>query len=343
MASTAPLTALPKSKSKASASAAAATAANVAASHLHKELELESQDTENLEFVHPEHVVPPRTYSGIQDLIIVCCHAIFHPDVESPSFPLHSPYDEKNWHLAPFQKSNPDTGKPGEQGTFVQHVQAGLDALLLGVDAESPVKSILVLSGGATKSSLTSMSESRSYYHAALAQELAQGNFGGGRAHQAFRKGWVLLEEHATDSFQNLLFSILLFRRTTGVYPKRIRVITHAFKAKRFLELHAPAIRWPKERVQVQGIDPVMSSAELESTLCGEDKHGRAPWKEDPLGTGKLLGDKRRQRGWDERAIDELTEDLEESVKELVRGTLPENLPWEQSLSESSEDTDDTT
>ncbi|KAF2130616.1 hypothetical protein P153DRAFT_375322 [Dothidotthia symphoricarpi CBS 119687] len=339
MASAALPKSLPRSKTKVSAPTTASTASDNAALHLHKELELEPQDTENLDFVHPDHVVPPRMYSGIENLIVVCCHAIFHPDVESPSFPLNSPYDEKNWHLAPFQKSNAETGKPGEHETFIQHVQAGLDALLVGVDAETPIKSLLVLSGGATKPSLTPLSEARSYYHAALARELAQGYLGGGRAHQAFRKGWILLEEHATDSFQNLLFSILLFRRTTGVYPKRIRVITHAFKAERFLELHAPAIRWPKDRVLVQGIDPVMSSAELETTLRGEREYGCAPWKQDPLGTGGLLNSKRRERGWDGGVMEELTQDLEKSVIELVRGTVPNTLPWEQLAAKLPEDT----
>jgi hypothetical protein len=166
-------------------------------------------------------------------------------------------------------------------------------------------------------------------YHAALAEGLAQGHRGGGRTHQLFRKGRILLEEHATDSFQNLLLSILLFRRTTGFYPKRIRIITHAFKSRRFLDLHAPAIRWPKDRIQVQGIDPIMSSAELDSTLTGEEKTGYAPWKEDPLGTGELLSAKRKERGWDENIVGELIESMEESVKELLQGIVPSNLPWE--------------
>jgi hypothetical protein len=143
-----------------------------------------------------------------------------------------------------------------------------------------------------------------------------------------FSKGYILLEEQATDSFQNLLFSILLFRKTTGKYPKQIRIITHAFKAKRFLELHAPAIRWPKDRVQVQGIDPVMSIADLESTLRGEEENGYAAWKEDPMGTGDLLGGKRKLRGWDASKTAELFKNLEDSVRKLFQGSVSDDLPW---------------
>ena len=276
----------------------------------------------NEDFTHPDHVIPPRDYTGFESLVIVCCHAIFHPDASSPDFALFSPYDETNWHLAPFQKSNPDTGKPGEQETFVAHALAGIDVLASELSPDVPSRTLLVMSGGPTKPSLTSLSEARSYYHASLAQELAQGNLGGGRAHQLYSQGRILLEEHATDSFQNLLFSILLFRRTTGEYPNKIRVITHAFKARRFLDLHAPAIRWPSERIQVQGIDPVMSGSEREETIKGEEEYGYTPWLEDPLGTGEVLAGKRRTRGWEEQVAEQLTEGLEDSVKELLKLSL---------------------
>jgi hypothetical protein len=220
-------------------------------------------------------------------------------------------------------------GKPGEHSTFVAHAKAGVDALIVSPEDSRKETNLLIFSGGATKRSDTPLSEARSYYHAALAEELAEGHRGGGRTYTLFSKGRILLEEHATDSFQNLLFSILLFRRTTGSYPKTIRIVTHAFKAPRFLELHSPAIRWPKDRILVQGIDPIMASSELESTLEGEKKYGFSPWKEDALGTGDSLGSKRKQRGWDQNVLEKLTEGLEESVKQLVRGTVPAVLPWE--------------
>lgn len=323
MSSNTPWNGLPKSKSTL---VSIRSATNEYAAHANTNRAW--QTPEDPDFVHPDHVIPPPSYPSAENLIIVCCHAIFVPDAEDPGFPLHSPQDESNWLLAPFQKSNPHTGKPGEHETFLAHVKAGLDALTIRTDQEHPPSNLLVLSGGATKRLQTTMSEARSYYHAALAEELAEGHLHGGRAHRMFSKGYVLLEERATDSLQNLLFSILLFKKTTGNYPKHIRIITHAFKARRFLELHAPAIRWPADRIHVQGIDPVMSCEELTSTLAGEERHGYAPWKEDPLGVGEILSTKRKQRGWEDNSLADFQEDLEDSVRDILHGQVPEQLPW---------------
>jgi hypothetical protein len=326
MAAAASLSALPKSKS--SNAAPTTTPAPIPSASAHQQAEDYLQAADNSDFAHPDHVITERNYSGFEDLVIVCCHAIYIPNAESHDFPLYSPQDERNWHLAPFQKSSQETGKPGEHVTFMQHAQVGIDALTINPTNADLEKNILVFSGGPTKQDKTDMSEARSYYHAALAEELAQGHLGGGRTHSLFARGRILLEEHATDSLQNLLLSILLFRRTTGHYPRQIRLITHAFKSKRFLELHAPALRWPASRIQVQGIDPVMSSTDLESTLKGEEEFGYALWKEDPLGGREKLSGKRRQRGWDESVIGELLEGLEEGVRQLVEGKVPDKVPW---------------
>lgn len=335
MASAANLTVLPKSRAHTENGRTTTRSSEGDATTYHGKV----ATLENPDFEHPAQVESsgPKYNKNIVDLVIVCCHAIFHPDVEAPDFPTHNPHDEGNWHLAPFQKSDPATGKPGEHETFLAHIQASLDIMTTGTNATwredvpwNQDSTLLVFSGGATKEKLTPLSEARSYYHAVLAQELGQGHIGGGRAHELHSKGRILLEEDATDSLQNLLFSILLFRRTVGRYPENIRVVTHAFKSKRFLELHAPAIRWPKDRIQVQGLDPVMSRAEIESTLTGEEEFGYAPWKQDPLGTGELLSGKRKQRGWDDKQVTALVEGLEMSVEKLLEGDASEELPWAQ-------------
>ncbi|KAJ6283201.1 hypothetical protein J3E71DRAFT_35100 [Bipolaris maydis] len=331
MASAAPLVDLPRSKSKSKSQPSASTASPAKTPEKvqarptveHGQL-LPNQDP----FVHPPHVIPRPSYPNVHTLVIVCCHAIFLPNADTPHLPLFSPYDESNWLLAPFQKADAAAGKPGEHETFLSHIKAGIDALTVGTDANHPISSILVFSGGATKRADTLKTEARSYYHAALAAELAQGHLGGGRAYNLYNKGYILLEEEATDSFQNLLFSILRFRNVTGRYPKQIRVITHAFKAKRFLELHAPTIKWPKSRIQIQGIDPIMTQDALTSTLLGEEKSGYAAWKEDPMGTGALLGGKRQLRGWNASTGARHFKHLEDSVKELFQGEVSDELPW---------------
>lgn len=323
MAPTTPPKALPKSNlQRSNTSGSIGKPASVAPP---KEATPPTAGLDNPSFVHPDHEIPERSYVGFENLVIVCCHAIFHPDPSSSNFPLNSPYDEDNWHLAPFQESNTANGKSGEHETFLGHISAGLDALTIGSWAEN---SLLVFSGGATKTSRTTLSEARSYYHAALALELYHGRPAGGRATDLYDAGRMLLEEHATDSFQNLLFSILLYRQRTGSYPKAIRIVTHSFKTRRFLNLHAPAIHWPSTRIRVQGIDPIMSRAEYESTLASEEKLGYSAWKEDPLGNGVLLGRKRLERGWDEATTQELGDGLEQNVKRLLDGEASQDLPW---------------
>ncbi|KAF2262751.1 hypothetical protein CC78DRAFT_467397 [Lojkania enalia] len=332
MAPATPSRTLPKSNfqhSLASASAhgpvAAPAAADINESTPRWDQDAVDKARDSPSFSHPDHVIPPPSYDGVENLVVVCCHAIFHPDVLDPSFPLNSPHNESNWYLAPFQESNAETGKPGEHETFLAHMSAGVETLTIGPWADS---SVLVFSGGVTKAALTPLSEARSYYHAALAEAMVNGYRDGGPVKTLFDQGRILLEEQATDSFQNLLFSILLFRQTTGFYPKQIRIITHAFKSKRFLDLHAQAIRWPVDRVRVEGIDPIMSSAEYGDTLGGEQRFGYALWLGDPLGTGEILSMKRKQRGWVDEASQQLATGLEESVQELINGRITESLPW---------------
>lgn len=162
--------ALPRSKTYASTSPIAPThnpatatgtvRSDEAAARRHGEEEIRA--AENSDFAHPDHVIPPRQYNGFDDLIIVCCHAVYLPDAESDDFPLHSPHDERNWLLAPFQKSDPATGKLGEQSTFVAHAQAGVDALTINPENADLEKNLLVFTGGVTKRSATPVSEARS-------------------------------------------------------------------------------------------------------------------------------------------------------------------------------------
>ena len=66
----------------------------------------------------------------------------------------------------------------------------------------------------------------------------------------------VTTEDHALDSFQNLLFSIARFHEYTGHYPTEITVVGYEFKRPRFIELHRAALRWPIQRFHYIGIDP---------------------------------------------------------------------------------------
>ena len=64
-------------------------------------------------------------------------------------------------------------------------------------------------------------------------------------------------EDHALDSYQNLLFSIARFRAVTGRYPAKITVVGYKMKGPRFTHLHRRAVGWPEEeeRWRYVGID----------------------------------------------------------------------------------------
>ncbi len=125
------------------------------------------------------------------------------------------------------------------------------------------------------------------------------------------------MEEWSTDSFQNVLFSLITFQHhiaeiskgrprgdgTKGPYPKCLVIVAHEFKRRRFINLHNRALRFPRERVELVGIDPDWTKEEREQTARGETERGYKAWESDLYGTGEILEGKRRQRGWDEEGF----------------------------------------
>jgi hypothetical protein len=247
-----------------------------------------------------------------QNLIIVCCHAIYPAAGEDLT--------ESQWVLQPFQASNDSTGKPGEHETFILHIKAGFQ------DLQNDPSALLVFSGGRTITGY--WSEAKAYLR--VLSMLPD--------HDPDLEQRILLEEAATDSYQNLLFSILAFRRHVGVYPSKVTVITHAFKERRFLELHGPAIKWPAQRIRVQGLNTPFTWAELKDVWQSEEKRGYDVFVEDPYGVRPPLSEKRISRHWKAAAIEELSfPELEPEVKKLLeweggesgREIFLEKLPWE--------------
>ncbi|KAH8424350.1 DUF218 domain protein [Aspergillus melleus] len=227
-------------------------------------------------------------------LIIVCCHAIY---LGGPTKGVS--VDE--WLIEPFQK--------GETPTFTAHVKAGLQAA-----AEDP-ESLLVFSGGATKRPLTDLAEGDSYLN--LAKDNAYFTYS-----NKINTLQITTETHATDSYQNVLFSLLKFRVHTGHYPTRVTIVTHEFKRKRFMEYHFPAVGLApvstcsasastsiptgadRHRSSSQcegdviGINPPEEVTSEASLIAGEEKRGIGLWKEDRYGVQAELAGKRAKRGW---------------------------------------------
>jgi hypothetical protein len=124
------------------------------------------------------------------------------------------------------------------------------------------------------------------------------------------------MERYATDSFQNILFPLLLFpvfvnaiskSRPPGpplqqllVYPDHLTIVSHAFKRHRFMALHLPGLRYPvaSDRLKYIGLDPPMTESRRAEVEAGELCRAVKAWEHDLYGVGKVLMEKRRARGW---------------------------------------------
>lgn len=186
--------------------------------------------------------------------------------------------DEKDWFLLDYQKGQ------GLPQAIYAHIFTGID------EARKDTKSLLIFSGGETRSVSGPQTESQAYYHVADAMNLWPDN--------SSVRARTSTEEFATDSFENLLFSICRFREITGSYPKEITVVSFSFKRRRFEMLHAPALRWPEDRFRYVGVDPPESTGfDLQRSTEGESKNAAAPFEKDPYGChSTVLQEKRKAR-----------------------------------------------
>jgi hypothetical protein len=63
------------------------------------------------------------------------------------------------------------------------------------------------------------------------------------------------LQEHARDSFENLLFSLCRFYELAGHYPQHVTVVSYRLKERRFQGLHRAALGWPEGRFSFRGTE----------------------------------------------------------------------------------------
>lgn len=257
----------------------------------------------------PQETPPPTDFSTLTELVVVCGHATFvgsRKDIMS----------EDQWLLQPFQRSNPATGKRGEHETFISHILSATFAV-----ASRP-KSFLIFSGGRTTSASRTEAQGYEQVHLGLDDPFGIGDR-------------YTTEDHATDSFQNVLFSLLRFRQVVGRYPRDITVVTHAFKRDRILGVHARALRWPAERIRLHGIDPPFTNAEGHETVASE-RRAESEFARNPYGTLPPLSDKRLARNFEPNAVEKLFGHLEPEAIALLRfanrgdqaSELPHRFPW---------------
>ncbi|CAA6668448.1 unnamed protein product [Spirodela intermedia] len=205
--------------------------------------------------------------SGLHNLVMVAGHSIY------TSTSCGKVDQEDSWFLEPYQKN------PGQAATFLAHIKEGI-----GLASEDD-GALLLFSGGETRKNAGPRSEAQSYW--AVAE--SKGWYG---KVDSVRKR-TLTEEHARDSFENLLFSVCRFRELTGDYPRNITVVSYDFKEERFALLHRGAIGFPRQRFSFVGTPA--APAAREAATKGEAAV-RAQFQEDPFGCSGALRRKRLRR-----------------------------------------------
>ncbi|KAE9446549.1 hypothetical protein RHGRI_031782 [Rhododendron griersonianum] len=203
-------------------------------------------------------------FARLKNLVMVAGHSIY------TSSSCGKVGMEDSWFLESYQK------RPGQAATFVAHIKEGVETA--AVDDEA----LLLFSGGETRKDAGPRSEAQSYWTVAE----SEGWFG----KQENVRWRALTEEHARDSFENLLFSVCRFRELTGIYPHNITVVSYDFKEERFVHLHRSAIRFPEARFFYSGT-PASPTAK-EAAMKGE-AIVRAQFQADPYG---CIGSLRRKK-----------------------------------------------
>eukprot|EP00536_Pseudo-nitzschia_multiseries_P016017 jgi/Psemu1/320953/estExt_fgenesh1_pm.C_10000004 len=188
--------------------------------------------------------------------------------------------DENDWFLVSYQKGQ------GLPQAIHAHISAGIK------EAQKDPTALLIFSGGETRAVSGPQTEAQAYYHVADAMNLWPSD------PNTSVRARTTTEEFATDSFENLLFSIARFREVTGRYPEKITVVSFSFKHRRFETLHAPALRWPSDRFAYIGVDPPASTGfDLADASNGELNNAAAPFEGDPYGChSEVLQNKRKGR-----------------------------------------------
>ncbi|KZV23181.1 hypothetical protein F511_05020 [Dorcoceras hygrometricum] len=242
-------------------------------------------------------------FSNFRNLVMVAGHSVYK------SSSCEKVDKEDAWYLESYQKH------PGQAATFIKHIQNGVEI------TANDDKALLLFSGGETRKNAGPRSEAQSYWVAAE----SKGWFG----KQDEVKGRALTEEHARDSFENLLFSVCRFRELTGTYPRNITVVGYDFKEERFVHLHRSAIGFPESRFLYLGTPSTQNARE--SALKGEALV-RSQFQEDPYGCSGILRRKKLGRDPFHRSIPYPNgcPEIEGLFRYCGTAPYPGSLPWAQ-------------
>ncbi|KAI5394302.1 uncharacterized protein C57A10.07 [Lathyrus oleraceus] len=213
-------------------------------------------------------------FSKLRNMVMVAGHSVY------TSSGCGKIEKEDSWILESYQKN------PGQAATFVKHIEEGIEI----VDKDE--SALLLFSGGETRKDAGPRSEAQSYW--------AVADFKGWFGKEESVKWRSLTEEHARDSFENLLFSVCRFRELTGTYPQNITVVSYDFKESRFANLHRSAIGFPESRFFYAGTPATTNT--VAAALKGEELV-RTQFLRDPYGCRGSLYHKKLKRDPFHRSI----------------------------------------
>ncbi|GAA6016270.1 hypothetical protein JCM11491_006798 [Sporobolomyces phaffii] len=215
-------------------------------------------------------------HSDLSHLVMIPGHAIWQGCDASRSL------QDKDWILQDFQKDG------NHVKTYLKHITKGAE-----IAVQDP-KALLVFSGGQTRPEST-LTEALSYLRLAKFGNVFSQFMSDKDRKLSVGKEFdrVATEDHAMDSYQNLIFSIARFKEFTGHYPSYITIIGYGMKAARFTSLHRRALRWPTTAFTYIGID---NEGETSQDYAGELENGFKPFDVDLYGCHDFLAGKRKTR-----------------------------------------------
>ncbi|KAH9603180.1 hypothetical protein KSS87_018850 [Heliosperma pusillum] len=244
----------------------------------------------------------PESYPfpKLKNLVMVAGHSVY---TSSNCGKVDS---ENSWFLESYQKH------PGQAATFLDHIKEGVEV------AAKDDEALLLFSGGETRKDAGPRSEAQSYWLVAESKAW----FGEGNV-----RGRALTEEHARDSFENLLFSVCRFRELTGTYPQNITVVSYDFKEDRFAKLHRLAIGFPETHFFYVGTP---TSATSQSGARKGEALVRSQFEKDPYGCVSSLHHKKLRRDPFHRSIPYPTgcPEIEGLFKYCGTSLYGGHLPW---------------
>lgn len=201
---------------------------------------------------------------------------------------------------------------PGEGPFYIEHIKSGV------IVAAKRQSGLLVFSGGQTRERAGRRSEAESYW------EIAEAN--GWWEFQNVKER-TIKEEYARDSFENLVFSIALFKRETEHWPNKITVVGWQFKKERY-DLHRQAIKWPKKEFKYVGVNNPVGEA-LHKALEGEKRKVESVKRDKFLVGSQWVSQRELRNPFHQqnpyRGIDAKLDSLFDS---LNRHTFENKLPW---------------